>query len=74
MGPMATWCFFCDAPVEEGTCPTCGRPPTVVAEQGGAGPSVPWWYRIPRRTWVTGAMIVAVVLYTLFESGFRLVD
>lgn len=72
---MATWCFLCDAPVDGAVCPTCGRTPTLV-EDPVREPEirVPWWSRIPRRTWVTGAMIVIVLLYTLFQSGFRLVD
>ncbi len=72
---MATWCLLCDAPVEGDVCSTCGKPPTLVEEPESEPPiRVPWWYRIPRRTWVTGAMILVVLLYTLFQSGFRLVD
>lgn len=71
---MPAWCFVCDAPVDADVCPTCGRPPTQVEEPDDRSLRPPWWARIPRRTWVTGAMIVVVLLYTLFESGFRLLD
>ncbi|MEX1005881.1 MAG: hypothetical protein WD156_11010 [Acidimicrobiia bacterium] len=72
---MPTWCFVCDAPVEGDVCATCGRAPTVVQDPEEEAPiRVPWWYRIPRRTWVTGAMILVVLLYTLFQSGFRLAN
>lgn len=74
MGAMAAWCFLCDAPVDGDVCPTCGRKPTHVEEPEEREFRVPLRYRIPRRTWVTGAVIVVVLLYTLFQSGFRLVD
>jgi hypothetical protein len=71
---MAAWCFLCDTPVDGDLCETCGRPPTHVEEADETVPEPPWWTRIPRRTWVTGGMILVVLLYTLFQSGFRLVD
>lgn len=75
MEAMASWCFLCDAPVNGEVCEGCGRPPTVVDDPETPVTSrTPWWRRIPRRTWVTGGMIIVVLLYTLFESGFRLVD
>ena len=72
MGSMAAWCFLCDAPVEGDACPTCGRPPTIV-DDDPVEPD-PWWQRVPHRTWVLIAVAVVVVLYTVFQSGFRLVD
>ncbi|MFP5331289.1 MAG: hypothetical protein ACLGHX_02840 [Acidimicrobiia bacterium] len=72
---MAAWCFLCDAPVDGDLCPTCGRPPTIVEDETSFGsPSRPWWGRIPRRTWIAIGIAVVVVLYSLFQSGFRLVD
>ena len=72
---MAAWCFLCDVPVTGELCEGCGRPPTIVDDpEDPDRPGLPWWSRIPRRTWVTGGMIVVVLLYTLFQSGFRLVE
>lgn len=75
METMAAWCFLCDAPVDGDRCPTCGRPPTIVEDETPSDPpSRPWWARIPRRTWIAIGMAAVVVLYSLFQSGFRLVD
>jgi hypothetical protein len=74
MDVMAAWCFLCDAPVDGAACPTCGHAPTLVEDPMPDEPRPKWWSRIPRRTWLTGGAIVVVLLYTLFESGFRLVD
>lgn len=72
---MAAWCFLCDAPVDGDRCPTCGRPPTVVEDDPPPEPVRPrWWERIPRRTWIAIGIAVVALLYTLFQSGFRLVD
>jgi hypothetical protein len=71
---MAAWCFLCDTPVDGDLCPTCGNAPTIVEEPANQTRGPRWWARIPRRTWITGAAILVVLLYSLFESGFRLVD
>lgn len=76
MRVMAAWCFLCDAPVDGDRCPTCGRPPTVVEDEDDSPPtSGPrWWARIPRRTWIAIGVAAVVLLYSLFESSFHLVD
>jgi hypothetical protein len=70
---MAAWCFLCDTPVEGDRCSTCGNAPTMI-EDPPDQLTPRWWARIPRRTWITGAAILVVLLYSLFQSGFRLVN
>ena len=66
---MGAYCFVCDAPVKGDRCPTCGRPPTEVEEQGqGPEASPGWWRSVPRWVWLVVGAIAVVVLVLLLQS------
>ena len=69
------WCFVCDAPVDGTLCPRCGRTATVVDDIVQQRPKkTPFVHlrRVPRWVWIALAATVVIVLFTLMQSGFRL--
>ena len=66
---MGAYCVVCDAPVKGDRCPTCGRPPTEVEEQGRSPEGSPgWWRSVPRWVWLVVGAVAVVVLVLLLQS------